>query len=98
VGFGLLTVGILSGIYMAHSVWESDWIRDPKVIFSLLTWAWYIILLAVRFAYGWRGTRFFVLIVIGFVFVMATFSGAYLFFHSGKNVVALASPWMCVWS
>lgn len=73
VGVLLLTVGNATGIYLAHVFWKTAWLTQNKFIFSMLTWGWFLLLLAVRRFAGWRGGRFFVLLVIGFVFLLFTF-------------------------
>lgn len=75
VGFAVLTVGIVVGIYLAHQVWPGNWVSDPKVILSIVTWLWYGLLLVLRYRSGWRGARFLVLIVVGFGFLLVTFFG-----------------------
>ncbi len=74
LGFFFLTGGIGTGIYLAHVFWHRDWLGDPKFIFSVVTWTWYLLLLWLRHQVGVRGGKFFALIVIGFTFLLFTFS------------------------
>ncbi|HLG21080.1 MAG TPA: cytochrome c biogenesis protein CcsA [Bdellovibrionota bacterium] len=90
-GVFFLTLGIGTGIYLAHFVWAEDWVRDPKVLFSLVTWGWYLLLLAVRFSAGWKGGRFFALISIGFAFLVVTFLGVTFFFPTPPTQVLSGS-------
>jgi len=73
IGTVCLTAGVATGLYLAHLVWPRDWTKDPKVLFSFATWLWFLLLLGVRYKAGWRGRKFFVLIFIGFLFLVLTF-------------------------
>lgn len=57
VGFPLLTVGILIGLYWADATWGQLGLSDPKVAFTLLAWALYLVLLFSRWSAGWRGRK-----------------------------------------
>lgn len=57
IGFPLLTLGILIGLYWADNTWGRLGLSDPKVALTLLTWAIYLILLFSRWSAGWRGRK-----------------------------------------
>lgn len=78
VGLLLLTGGVVSGIYLAHVFWKSSWLSEPKFVFALVTWGWYLAVVVLRNRFGWRGIRFFVLTVVGFAFLLFTFALATL--------------------
>ncbi|MFH1018840.1 MAG: cytochrome c biogenesis protein CcsA [Pseudomonadota bacterium] len=80
LGVVLLTLGIVSGIYLAHAEWRKDWVTNPKFLFSIATWIWYVLLLSVRRFAGWRGGQFFALIVVAFGLLLVTFLGVTAFF------------------
>ena len=74
IGFPLITLGIISGALWAEGagvVWE----RDPKVLFSFLTWFVYLLLIFYRLIAGWRGRKAAYLYIVGFVGVLVTFLG-----------------------
>jgi ABC-type uncharacterized transport system permease subunit len=72
VGILLLTVGNATGIYLAHVFWKVNWLAQTKFLLSMATWAWFVALLSVRHFAGWRGSRFFASIVIGFAALLFT--------------------------
>jgi cytochrome c-type biogenesis protein CcsB len=74
IGFPLITLGIISGALWAEGagvIWE----RDPKVLFSFLTWFVYLLLIFYRLIAGWRGRKAAYLYIVGFVGVLVTFLG-----------------------
>ena len=56
-GFPFMTGGLLAGLVIAQANFGSVDFRDPKIFFSLLTWAVYLVLLYTRWSAGWRGRR-----------------------------------------
>lgn len=74
-GFPLLTIGILTGALWAHYARGSYWIGDPKEIFSLVTWLFYLVILHGRLTIGWRAKKAAFLAIIGFSGVVFTFIG-----------------------
>src|SRR5438128_10267761 len=69
-GLVLLTLGIMSGIVWAHEAWGRSWSTDPKLVFSLLTWAVYVVLLQGRMTAGWRGRWAATLTIAGFAVIV----------------------------
>src|SRR5437867_8709723 len=81
-GLVLLTLGIVSGIIWAHEAWGRRlWTSDPKLVFTLVVWAIYVILLQGRMTAGWRGRRAATLTIAGFAVLVASLVGV--------NVLAL---------
>jgi cytochrome c-type biogenesis protein CcsB len=74
-GFSLLTMGLITGIIYAKSVWGRFWSWDPKEIWSAITWIFYAILLHERLAVGWRGRRAAIMAIVGFAVLLFTFFG-----------------------
>jgi cytochrome c-type biogenesis protein CcsB len=74
IGFPLITLGIISGALWAEGA-GVFWERDPKVLFSFLTWFVYLLLIFYRLIAGWRGRKAAYLYIVGFVGVLVTFLG-----------------------
>jgi cytochrome c-type biogenesis protein CcsB len=73
LGFGLLTLGIIIGAWGAGYV--SGWFWDPREIFTLAIWLFYLIVLHGRITVGWRAKKAAYLAIIGFVGVIFSFVG-----------------------
>ncbi|MCK6556718.1 cytochrome c biogenesis protein CcsA [Candidatus Binatia bacterium] len=71
-GFGLLTIGLITGSLLAREKWGELWSWEPVQVWSLITWFLYAILLHAR-TVGWRGRKAARLTVVGFVFLVASF-------------------------
>ncbi|HLK09855.1 MAG TPA: cytochrome c biogenesis protein CcsA [Candidatus Binatia bacterium] len=75
-GLVLLTLGIATGIVWAHEAWgRAYWASDPKLVFSLITWAIYVVLLQGRMVAGWRGRRAATLTIAGFAVILVSLVG-----------------------
>ncbi len=74
-GFGLLTLGIITGSVWARQAWGTYWHWDPKETWSLITWFLYAAQIHQRFTLGWRGKRAAVMSIIGFSAVIFTLWG-----------------------
>ena len=57
IGFPFMTAGLVAGMIIAQADFGRVEFRDPKILFSLLTWAVYLVLLCMRWTAGWRGRR-----------------------------------------
>ena len=77
-GFGLLTVGLVTGFIYAKAVWGQFWSWDPKEVFSVGTWLVYAGLLHLRLKSGWRGRNSAIMTIIGFFIILFTFLGVNL--------------------
>ncbi len=75
VGFTMLTIGLITGLVYAKSVWGRFWSWDPKEIWSGITWLIYAALLHERLAVGWRGRKAAIMAIIGFAVLLFTFFG-----------------------
>lgn len=72
-GLVLLTFGFMTGIVWAHVVWsDRPWIRDPKIVFTLLVWLLYVALLQGRMTAGWRGRWAAQLTIAGFLVIVVS--------------------------
>jgi cytochrome c-type biogenesis protein CcsB len=79
VGFPFLTLTIILGAVWANVAWGSPWSWDPKETASLVTWLVFAAYLHARVLRGWRGTRSATLLAIGFLAILFTFFGNYIF-------------------
>ena len=74
-GFTMLTIGLVSGMVYAKTIWGHFWSWDPKEVWSAVTWIFYAILLHERLAVGWRGRRAAVMAIVGLAVLLFTFFG-----------------------
>ena len=74
-----MTLLIVLGALWADIAWGRYWGWDPKETASLGTWLIYSGYLHTRIIRGWRGRKSAILMVIGFVAVILTFFGNYIF-------------------
>jgi ABC-type uncharacterized transport system permease subunit len=63
VGFGLLSLGILTGWVVADKLGGMRW--DHKTVFAMLAWLSFAVLLMARWGLGWRGQRVVRLVFVG---------------------------------
>ena len=75
LGFSLLTLGIIIGAWGAGYVGGSYLTWDPREIFSLAIWLFYLIVLHGRITMGWRAKKAAYLAIIGFIGVIFSFVG-----------------------
>lgn len=57
IGFPLLTLGLLIGLYWADALFGGMRLTDPTVLLAVLAWCIYLVLLLARWSAGWRGRR-----------------------------------------
>ncbi len=74
-GFTLFSAGMLAGSRLARLEWGSYFSGDPKELWSLITWAAYAGVLALRLSRGLRGRRVVFLSVMSFALLAFTFLG-----------------------
>ncbi len=76
IGFPLLSLGILLGILGGEHLLDQQlsipWYKDPKVLFSLITWGVYGGLLVLREVLMVKGRKFAYLSILGFCMVLFT--------------------------
>ncbi len=78
VGFGLLTLAIITGILWNHTVRGRYWTGDAKEWSATVAWFIYVALIWARHRSGWGGRRAALLGIAGFVMVVFTFLWATL--------------------
>jgi ABC-type uncharacterized transport system permease subunit len=69
IGFPFMTAGLVVGLFIAEMNFGHIDFRDPKILFTVLTWVVYLVLLYMRWNAGWRGRR--AAFLAGGVFAMA---------------------------
>jgi len=79
IGFPFMTLVIVLGALWADIAWGRYWGWDPKETASLVTWLIYAGYLHSRVIRGWRGRKTALLLIIGFIAVVLTFFGNYIF-------------------
>jgi cytochrome c-type biogenesis protein CcsB len=76
LGFVLLTLGVVTGIFWNNQRDGRYWHNDPKEVMALVTWVVYLFLMHYRLTAGWRGRRVAWLSIAGFIVVLLTWLGA----------------------
>jgi ABC-type uncharacterized transport system permease subunit len=68
VGFVLFTLAVIAASTWAFIELKADWIRNPEIAISFLTWGAYLALVCLRVTAGWRGRKAAILTVavVGF--------------------------------
>lgn len=57
LGFPFITIGLITGSVLAQADLGSGYLRDPKILLSMVMWVLYVGLLYSRWSSGWRGRR-----------------------------------------
>jgi ABC-type transport system involved in cytochrome c biogenesis permease subunit len=73
VGFGFLSLAIVTGLLWSHSAKGIYWSGSAKEWSALAAWVIYVVLLLARSRSGWGGRQAALLGVAGFVVVLFTF-------------------------
>lgn len=76
IGLAALSASVLFGLIWANRVWTT--LRDPKILFALLTLALYGFLLWME-RRGWKGPRVAVLSIVGFALVLFSYTVVNMF-------------------
>ncbi|HVA86935.1 MAG TPA: cytochrome c biogenesis protein CcsA [Candidatus Saccharimonadales bacterium] len=89
VGFPIFATMIILGSWWASIAWSAYWSWDPKETSALVTWLVYAIYLHARNQRAWAGRPAALLLVVGFLMVLVTYSGSLWFSglhsYSGLN-------------
>lgn len=64
LAFLCITLGVIVGSTWAFVESGTRWIRDPKITVSLLTWGFYLVMVFLRSAAGWRGRKAAVMVLV----------------------------------
>lgn len=57
VGFVFITLSVIAGSVWAFIESGTSWIRDPRIVISLFTWGFYLVIVTLRVSAGWRGRK-----------------------------------------
>jgi ABC-type transport system involved in cytochrome c biogenesis permease subunit len=79
IGFPIFATMIILGSWWASIAWSRYWGWDPKETAALVTWLVYAIYLHARNQRSWAGRPSALLLVIGFLMVLVTYSGSLWF-------------------
>lgn len=79
VGFPIFATMIILGSWWASIAWSRYWGWDPKETSALVTWLIYAVYLHARNQRRWAGRPAALLLVVGFVMVLVTYSGSLWF-------------------
>lgn len=75
VGFPGLTLALISGMAWALTIWQTNWIFDPKVVMTVFLWVIYGVLIYLRMIRKVHGRRVATAAVWGFALLLAAFIG-----------------------
>jgi ABC-type transport system involved in cytochrome c biogenesis permease subunit len=64
IGFVFITLAVIAGTTWAFIELQSNWIREPRIAISFVTWGVYLALVCLRVTAGWRGRKAAVLTII----------------------------------
>ncbi|MFM7504896.1 MAG: c-type cytochrome biogenesis protein CcsB [Candidatus Limnocylindrus sp.] len=91
IGFPLFAGMLILGSIWASIAWSRFWGWDPKETAALATWLIYAVYLHARSQRGWQGRPAALLLVIGFLAVLITYSGN-LWFSGLHTYSGLPAP------
>jgi ABC-type uncharacterized transport system permease subunit len=57
IGFVLITLGVIAASTWASMSLRADWMRQPEIAISFLTWGAYLGMICLRVTAGWRGRK-----------------------------------------
>ena len=79
IGFPIFATMIVLGSWWASIAWSRYWGWDPKETAALVTWLIYAVYLHARNQRRWAGRPAALLLVLGFLMVLVTYSGSLWF-------------------
>ena len=79
IGFPIFATMIILGSWWAAIAWSRYWGWDPKETAALVTWLVYAVYLHARNQRNWAGRPAALLLVVGFLMVLVTYSGSLWF-------------------
>jgi ABC-type transport system involved in cytochrome c biogenesis permease subunit len=82
IGFVLLTVGILAGLWFTHLRYGVYWQGGPLEIFSVATWVIYLLLIQARVNAGWGGRAGALASIVSFLIVVCSLVGVRYLGHA----------------
>jgi ABC-type transport system involved in cytochrome c biogenesis permease subunit len=82
LGFILLTMGILAGLWFTHARYGIYWQGGPLEIFSVATWILYLLLIQTRVNAGWGGRAGALASIVSFLIVVCSLVGVRYLGHA----------------
>jgi len=79
IAFPIFATMIVLGSWWASIAWSAYWSWDPKETSALVTWLTYAVYLHTRNQRRWAGRPAALLLVVGFLMVLVTYSGSLWF-------------------
>jgi ABC-type uncharacterized transport system permease subunit len=76
LGFVLLTLTLVTGVIYSEELFGKAFRLNHKTLFAVLSWVIFGLLLAGRYAYGWRGRRALRWTLAGFVVLLLAYVGS----------------------
>ncbi len=76
IGFALLTLTVLSGIFFSEELFGKAFRLEHKTVFTLMSWGLFGALLAGRYWRGWRGKTALSFTLIGFTTLLLAYVGS----------------------
>ena len=64
LGFVLITLAVIAGSTWAFIESGTRWVTQPKIVVSLVTWLFYLVMVYLRMSAGWRGRRAAVMAIV----------------------------------
>jgi ABC-type uncharacterized transport system permease subunit len=74
IGFVLITLSVIAGSTWAFIELKADWIRQPAIAISFITWGAYLVMVCLRVTAGWRGRKAAIMTVTVFGFSALTWA------------------------
>ncbi len=74
-GFALLTLGMFLGAFWAKFAWGNYWAWDPKEIWALITWLFYLAIIHIHRYLPERKTLLSLLLILSFAILLITWLG-----------------------
>lgn len=82
IGFVLMTMGIVGGVWYSFSRYHVYWQAGPLEIFSVVTWLVYLVIIQSRINAGWNGRAAALGSIVSFVIVICSLVGVRYLGHA----------------
>jgi ABC-type transport system involved in cytochrome c biogenesis permease subunit len=82
IGFVLMTLGIVGGLWYSYSRYQVYWQGGPLEIFSAVTWLLYLVIIQSRINAGWGGRAAALASILSFIIVICSLVGVRYLGHA----------------
>lgn len=82
IGFVLMTLGIVGGLWYSYSRYHVYWQGGPLEIFSVVTWLLYLVIIQSRINAGWGGRAAALASILSFIIVICSLVGVRYLGHA----------------